>query len=82
MRSIVSLLTEAVICQIRAKFIENRVFRTIGKEIEIESRREVSDVNPTTITVFWNNFTTRNLLGESQFDENGKQKEKEEQIGI
>lgn len=81
MRSIVSLLTEAVICQIRAKFIENRVFRTIGKEIEIESRREVSDVNPTTITVFWNNFTTRNLLGESQFDENGKQKEKEE-IGI
>lgn len=77
-----SLLTEAVICQIRAKFIENRVFRTIGKEIEIESRREVSDVNPTTITVFWNNFTTRNLLGESQFDENGKQKEKEEQIGI
>lgn len=76
-----SLLTEAVICQIRAKFIENRVFRTIGKEIEIESRREVSDVNPTTITVFWNNFTTRNLLGESQFDENGKQKEKEE-IGI
>lgn len=81
MRSIVSLLTEAVICQIRAKIIENRVFRTIGKEIEIEPRREVSDVNPTTITVFRNNFSTRNLLGESQFDENGKQKEKEE-IGI
>lgn len=76
-----SFLTEAVIGQKRAKIIVNRVFRTIGKEIEIESRREVSDVNPTITTIFRNNFATGNLLCESQFNENRKQKEKQEQIG-
>lgn len=82
MRSIVSLLAKTVVGQIRAKIIENRVFRTIGKEIEIESRWEISDMNPTIITVFWKNFRTRNLVGESQFNENGKQIQKEEQNGI
>lgn len=81
MRSIISLVAKTVVSQIRAKIIKNRVFRTIGKEIKIESRREASDVNPTIITMFRKNFRRGNVLGEIQLNEKGKEIEKEEENG-
>lgn len=50
-RKIMGFLAEAMVGQVRAEVVEQRVAGAVGEEIEVESRREASDVDPTTSAV-------------------------------
>ena len=52
-RPIESPGAQAMVCDVRAKIAVDEVVRAMGQQINIEMRWEVSDVDPTAITLSW-----------------------------
>lgn len=61
--AVVGLLAEAVVGEERAKVAGDRVLRTVREEIEVETRRETADVDPTVAAVIVGDFLRQDGLG-------------------
>ena len=44
---------QAVVCNVRAEIAVDGLVKVVGQQINVETRWEVSDVDPTTITLSW-----------------------------
>lgn len=52
-RAVMGFLAEAMVGQVGAKVIEERVFGAVGEQIEVEACREPPDVDPTVVAVHY-----------------------------